>query len=130
MEEIQKRPRGRPRTFPKDITDTVKRDFNVITRRGAQNHMYYAIALVKICDHCNIETQKYFLGGTTHEEILAGALPTQKTKRYVMEELGRHPEDEIAGIAEAIANNRAFDDWTQKEIVDVLRKCRLNPTAL
>jgi len=42
-----------------------------------------------------------------------------------MAEIGRHPQEEIVEIAEAIANNRTFDTWTQQEIVDLLKDIRL-----
>lgn len=43
----------------------------------------------------------------------------------MMQELGRHPEEDIVEIAEAIAGNRKFDAWTQKEIVDLLKDIRI-----
>jgi hypothetical protein len=42
-----------------------------------------------------------------------------------MQELGRHPEEDIVEIAEAIAGDRKFDVWTQKEIVDLLKDIRI-----
>lgn len=125
MEECPKQPRGRPRKYPKDIISDVKHGHEYLTDRGAQNSLNYGHALVKICDHCTVETQRYFLGGITGEEIHAGVLPKCKMKRYVMQELGRHPEEDIVEIAEAIAGNRKFDAWTQKEIVDLLKDIRL-----
>lgn len=125
MEEQPKRPRGRPRKYPEEWISETKYNHELITSRGAQNSINYGTALVKICDHCTIETQRYFLGGITGAEIHAGALPKSKMKRYVMAEIGRHPQEEIVEIAEAIANNRAFDTWTQQEIVDLLKGIRL-----
>lgn len=125
MEEQPKRPRGRPRKYPKNWISTYKRDFEYMTDRGAQNKINYGHVLVKICDQCTIETQRYFLGGITGAEVHAGALPKSKPKRYVMAEIGRHPMDEIAEIAEAIANNRSLDTLTQQEIVDLLKDIRL-----
>lgn len=129
MEEIQKRPRGRPRKFPEIVIFGLKNSMDLISDRGTQNLLYWAKAQRRIGEHCTVETQKYFFGGLTHAEVRAGARAKTKVKKYVMEELGRHPIDEIPEIAEAIANNRAFDDWTQKEIVDFLRSCRLNKSA-
>jgi len=125
MEEQPKRSRGRPRKYPEKIISVVKRDNEYITDRGAQNGINYGHAMVKICDHCTIETQRYFLGGITGEEIHAGALPKTKVKRYVMAEMGRHHREEIVEMAEAMANNRTFDTWTQQEIVNFLRDIRL-----
>ena len=125
MEERPKRPRGRPRKYPKDIISTVKHDREFLTDRGAQNSLNYGHALVKICDHCTIETQLYFLGGITSAELHAGAPPKSKMKRYVMAEIGRYPREEIVEIAEEIANNRTFDTWTQQQIVDLLKDIRL-----
>jgi hypothetical protein len=129
MEEIQKRPRGRPRKFPESAMSGLKYSMELLTDRSAQNQLYWGRAMHRIGDHCPIETQKYFFGGLTHAEVRAGARAKTKVKKYVMEELGRHPIDEIPGIAEAIANNRAFDDWTQKEIVEFLRRCRLGKSV-
>ena len=125
MEGEPKRPRGRPRNYPKDLIFDIKRNSGLLTDRGAQNSLNYSSALVEICDHCTVETQRYFLGGITGEEIHAGVLPKRKIKRYVMQELGRHPEEDIVEIAEAIAGNRKFDAWTQKEIVDLLKDIRI-----
>lgn len=125
MQEIQKRLRGRPRKFPDSATSNLKYNLELLTDRGAQNLLYWGKAMAQIGEHCSIETQKYFLGDITYVEVMAGARKKRKDKKYVLEELGRHPIDEIPGIAEAIASNQAFDDWTQKEIVDFLRKCRL-----
>ncbi len=125
MEEQPKRPRGRPRKYSQDLIFDVKRNSELLTDRGAQNNLNYSRALVEICDHCTVETQRYFLGGITAEEIHAGVRPKCKMKRYVMQELGRHPEEDIVEIAEAIACNRKFDVWTQKEIVDLLKDIRL-----
>ncbi len=121
----QPKPRGRPRKYPQDLISEIKKSGSTITDRGAQNSLNYSLALVKICDHCTAETQRYFLGGITGEEIRAGVLPKCKIRRYLMQELGRHPEEEIVEIAEAIAGNRTFDSWTQKEIVDFLKDIRL-----
>jgi hypothetical protein len=125
MEGEPKRPRGRPRKYPQDLIFDVKRRSEILTDRGAQNSLNYSSALVEICDHCTVETQRYFLGGITGEEIHAGVLPKCKIKRYVMQELGRHPKEEIVEIAEAIAGNRKIDAWTQKEIVDLLKDIRI-----
>ena len=125
MEGQPKRPRGRPRKYPQDLIFDIKRNSELLTDRGAQNNLNYSSALVEICDHCTVETQRYFLGGITGEEIHAGVLPKRKIKRYVMQELGRHPEEDIVEIAEAIAGNRKFDAWTQKEIVDLLKDIRI-----
>ncbi len=90
---------------------------------------YWYIHIIKfkpiIDSRPTVETQRYFLGGITGEEIHAGVLPKRKIKRYVMQELGRHPEEDIVEIAEAIAGNRKFDAWTQKEIVDLLKDIRI-----
>ena len=120
-----KRPRGRPRKYPQDLIFDIKRNSELLTDRGAQNNLNYSSALVKICDHCTARTQRYFLGGVTAEEMHAGVRPKCKMKRYVMQELGRHPEEDIVEIAEAIAGNRKFDAWTQKEIVDLLKDIRI-----
>ena len=125
MEGEPKRPRGRPRKYPQDLIFDVKRRSEILSDRGAQNSLNYSSALVEICDHCTVETQRYFLGGITGEEIHAGVLPKCKIKRYVMQELGRHPKEEIVEIAEAIAGNRKIDAWTQKEIVDLLKDIRI-----
>jgi hypothetical protein len=125
MEERPKRPRGRPRKYPKDIISDVKHGHEYLTDRGAQNSLNYGHALVEICDHCTLETQLYFLGGITRAELHAGARPKRKMKRYVMAEIGRHPQEEIVEIAEEIANNRTFDTWTQQQMVDLLKDIRL-----
>ncbi len=101
-----KRPRGRPRKYPQDLIFDIKRNSELLTDRGAQNNLNYSSAI-------------------TGEEIHAGVLPKRKIKRYVMQELGRHPEEDIVEIAEAIAGNRKFDAWTQKEIVDLLKDIRI-----
>ena len=125
MEEQPKRPRGRPRKYPEKWISETKYNHELITSRGAQNILNYGHAMVKICDHCTIETQRYFLGGNTGVELRNGERKKRKILKYVMTEIGRHPRDEIVGIAEAIANNRAFDTWTQQEIVDFLKDIRL-----
>lgn len=125
MEEQPKRSRGRPRKYPVEIITDVKRSNGFLTDHGAQNSLNYGHAMATIGDHCTIETQHYFLGGLTGKEVINGSLPKSKMKRYVMTEIGRHPQDEIVEIAEAIANNRTFDTWTQQEIVDLLKDIRL-----
>ena len=125
MDEQPKRLRGRPRKYNRGLIFEVKKDGKIITDRGAQDKLNYSLALVKINNHCTVETQRYFLGGITGEERHAGALPKRKMKRFLMQELGRHPDDEIVEIAEAIAGNRSLDGWTQKEIVDLLKDIRI-----
>jgi len=125
MEGQPTRRRGRPRKYQIKWIAETRLNHELITNRGAQNIINYGHALAKICDHCTIETQLYFLGGITGKELVAGSLPKHKMKRYVMAEIGRHPQDEIVEIAEAIANNRTFDTWTQQEIVDFLKDIRL-----
>ena len=125
MVEPSKKPRGRPRKYSKNIISEVKHGHEFLTDRGAQNSINYGHAMVKICDHCTTETQLYFLGGITGTELHAGALPKRKVKRLVMAEMGRHPPEEIVEMAEAMANNRTFDTWTQQEIVDFLKDIRL-----
>lgn len=125
MDEQPKRSRGRPRKYPVAHVSETKHDFELITNRGAQNQLNYMVALVEISDNCTMETQRYFLGGITKAEIMAGVRRKCKGRKYVMAELGRYPQEEIAGIAEAIANNRTYDTWTQQEIVDFLKDLRL-----
>jgi hypothetical protein len=125
VEEQPKRPRGRPRKYPESSVSDAKYKYNLITNRGAQDKINSCIALFNICENCTIETQRYFLGGITKAEMLAGARKKCKAKHYVMQEIGRHPDEEMVGIAEAIANNRTYDTWTQHEIVDLLKAIRL-----
>lgn len=124
---MQGRPklRGRPRKYDVGLVSDTQYDHELITSRGAQNVINYAYSLAKICDECTVETQKYFLGGLTGVEVRAGVRKKHKIKKYVMEELGRHSADEIAEIAEAISSDRAFDTWTQQEIVNFLKGIRL-----
>ena len=125
MEDKPKRPRGRPRKYDKKYVDEIKDTNSAITDRGAQNQINYAMTLVAIVDECTIETQRYFLGGVTGPETRNGVRKKCKSKDYVMEEMGRFPGDQIPALAEAIANNRTFDTWTQQEIVKFLKDIRL-----
>ena len=117
-------PRGRPRKFSENLIDRLIHDDD-LTPRGAQNFIYRAIAQMQIIEQCTIDTQRYFLGGRTGVEATAGKPKLHREKIYVMQELGRHPRDNIAAMAEAMANNRTFDTWTQQEIVDFLKDIRL-----
>jgi len=128
MEEQRKRSRGRPRKYLEKHISETKDDHELITNRGAQNVINYGRAMAEICDNCTIETQRYFMGGITGAEMRTGVRKKCKIKRYVMGEMGRYPREDIAGIAEAMANNRTFDTWTQQEIVDLLRDMRLGRT--
>ncbi len=96
-----------------------------LTTRGAQNKLLEANVLTTIADHCSEATQRFFLGGRTFKEALAGEPKKFCVKNLVMQELGRHPPDEISEIAEAIANNRTLDTWTQQAIIDLLKDRRL-----
>jgi hypothetical protein len=125
MNEQTKLPRGRPRKYSEEHVSVTKHNHELITSRGAQNIINFGHALIEICDYCTIETQRYFLGGNTGAELRTGERKKRKILKYAMEEMGRHPREEIVEIAEAIANNRAFDTWTQQEIVDFLKDIRL-----
>jgi ABC-type proline/glycine betaine transport system ATPase subunit len=96
-----------------------------LTARGAQNKILEAHALCRISDKCTESTQRYFFGGRTNAEALAGNIRLRCDKGYVMQELGRFPSEEIPEIAEAIANNVSMAQWTQQEIVDKLKAIRM-----
>jgi len=124
MDEPKKMPRGRPRKYPLDLINDIMREKGM-TRRGANNQLLESYSFVKICDECSEDTQRFFLGGLIRAEALAGKPKLFCQRNYVMQELGRFPDDEIAGIANAIAENPLYRSWTQKEIVEFLKSIRL-----
>ncbi len=125
MEEQTKRTRGRPRKYLKEAVDLMIQGEDRTDRTG-RNRLVKATTQIEIKNHCSEDTQRYFFGGRTFEEAAAGMPPKFCSKNLVMQELGRHPKEEIAGIADAIANNSALDTWTQQEIVDFLKDIRLH----
>jgi hypothetical protein len=125
MEERTKKPRGRPRIHPKDLMDeTVKN--NDCTRRCANNKLLGNYAFAVIGENTPEDTQRYFFGGRTLKEALAGKPKLFCVRAYIMQELGRHPKEMILRFANYIAHNPALRDWTQQEIVDKLKSSRLN----
>ena len=125
MNEQPKNGRGRPRKYPTYLIDELKSNHGIISDRGAQNKLNCSFALVKICDNCSIETQKYFLGGITKEDIMNYTRPTKKAKNYIMQELGRYPEEYIARLAERIASDKSINSLPQQDVVNILKKLRL-----
>ncbi len=123
---MSKRGRGRPPKIAPPALDCVQDKYE--TRRTAYNRNAGYTALLEIMHNCPESTQRYFYGGITPAEEKAGMKIKRCFRNYVMQELGRHPQEEIAGMADAIANNRTFDTWTQKDIVDFLKDLRLHRT--
>jgi hypothetical protein len=116
--------RGRPRKYPKEQISNVM-ETKGFTSRGAQNYLGYALTFAIIGKDCSEATQRYFFGGRTSKEALNGEPKKFCVRNLVMQELGRHPIEEIAEIAEAIANNRTLDTWTQQDIANRLKDIRL-----
>ena len=124
MKTQEKRPRGRPRKYPKDHIDAIVRQHGC-TKRGANNKLLQSFCLYKIANECPEDTQRFFFGGRTYAESIAGKPNLFCSRSYVMAELGRLPDDRIAPMADAIANNPSLSTRTQKEIVSLLKSKRL-----
>ncbi|MGD0955115.1 MAG: hypothetical protein ABR985_22470 [Methanotrichaceae archaeon] len=101
----------------------VKRDRG--TPRAANNHMYMAIALAMIADHAEEDVQRFYLGGLSWSEVCAGAKPKHCQKDYLMTEIGRWGVKHVVALATNIARNPSFNTLTQKQVVDHLRRKRL-----
>ena len=117
-----KRPKGRPRKYPKSMIQDIMIEKNY-TSRGAQNYLNQGHVFVKITDKCSEYTQRFFFGGRTFAE---SGTPKFCMRLFVMQELGRFPDEDIPEIAEAIAHDEVAATWTQQEIVDALKSIRLN----
>ena len=117
--------RGRPRTYDKDLEGDVIRNKD-ITVRSANNYFNRLTAMGEI-EKCSEATQRFFFGGRTLREAVEGKPKLYCHRNFVMQELGRHPRDQIPEIANAIAKH--MNAWTQKKIVDFLKSKRLELKA-
>jgi hypothetical protein len=126
MPESQKRPRGRPRKYDKDLIDQVIR-MKDCTRRSAASNLLMSHCMYLISEKCPEATQRFFLGGKTNAERLKGEPKLFRQRSLVMQELGRFSEDEIPGLANIIAsdNGLQYSKMTQAEIVKTLKHYRL-----
>ena len=121
--------RGRPRKYSKETMETFMRIYEC-TPRSAQNNYRFAHAMKAIGVNCSEDTQRWFFGGRTYNEVLADSAPKKFCeKRLIMQELGRHPFEDIPEIADMIANNGIpeldLSNWTQAGIVRLLKDSRI-----
>lgn len=114
--------RGRPRLWPnREIAERMRRDD--LTRRTAQNRLLYEFAAISL-ENAPEWVQRFYLGGRTVTETCGSAPRSERIKIGLLQELGRWPADEIAGVAEEFAT-ACPESMSMHEAVRRLRALRL-----